>query len=313
MAISGTRFSIFDSPIKTGKSAIAVDANGDTPLHRIIRTCHHAQEALTFISQDIRLATRMTTMVNHLGDLPYDLIDAITLPDEDKNTLAHHLFSLMISQRHLMKLTEILDLAEIKHRYRLTDRSDLSTNIEIGVEAANYARSIIWQSSTHPEVNAKRISEIKKIIRAMMELRGNPFFPHPSEVSTVKQKHTGNCLEHTLLVFSYLRDRQYQGNVEVICIKNGDHVFIVLGRNPASDVDDYKTWGPNSVVCDAWKGAVYPASDIENCLGDSRKILPAYRRRYSHFVYYIITNYNPHFHQLERQTLTMTDAPSFKI
>jgi len=39
------------------------------------------------------------------------------------------------------------------------------------------------------------------------------------------------------------------------------HEFLVIGRDPNSDPDDYNTWGP-AVICDAWLGEVFPAEDL---------------------------------------------------
>lgn len=54
--------------------------------------------------------------------------------------------------------------------------------------------------------------------------------------------------------------------LEVMYIENGDHAVVVLGRDPASDPKDYKTWGQFTVVIDTWAGIVFKASEIEKHL-----------------------------------------------
>lgn len=44
--------------------------------------------------------------------------------------------------------------------------------------------------------------------------------------------------------------------------------FLVLGRQPGSDPEDYKTWGPLAVVIDPWAAKVYPLSEVEKSLQD---------------------------------------------
>jgi hypothetical protein len=43
---------------------------------------------------------------------------------------------------------------------------------------------------------------------------------------------------------------------------SGDHAFVVIGRAASSKAADYKTWGPDAVVCDPWGGVVCAASEI---------------------------------------------------
>lgn len=42
--------------------------------------------------------------------------------------------------------------------------------------------------------------------------------------------------------------------LEEIGTKEGDHVFIVIGRDPNSDLKDISTWGPTAVILDSWTG-----------------------------------------------------------
>jgi len=58
----------------------------------------------------------------------------------------------------------------------------------------------------------------------------------------------------------------------------GEHILLVLGRDPASDKNDMSTWGDNVFICDPWINKVYPLSDFtkmqnETTLGKYNKIL----------------------------------------
>jgi len=53
---------------------------------------------------------------------------------------------------------------------------------------------------------------------------------------------------------------------ELFYLEGGNHVFLVLGRNPSSDPSKYKEWGGEAVICDTWSGKVFPASEIESKL-----------------------------------------------
>lgn len=89
-------------------------------------------------------------------------------------------------------------------------------------------------------------------------------------ISRVTSKHLrGNCFEKAAVAAIALANRQ-AGPVEIFSqIRSqptfgiADHAFVVIGRDPSSDVRDPKTWGPTAVVVDPWKQQTYPASQHE--------------------------------------------------
>jgi hypothetical protein len=76
----------------------------------------------------------------------------------------------------------------------------------------------------------------------------------------------GNCSEMSLLGCKYAR--MWEIAAEPAILFGGDHALIVIGRLKGSDPEDYRTWGPDAVLCDPWSGSYYPASKAPEYLGD---------------------------------------------
>lgn len=80
-----------------------------------------------------------------------------------------------------------------------------------------------------------------------------------------KESKLGTCLEMSALGYTYSHELLSKP-VEIFHIKNGNHVFLVLGRDLDSHPTDYKRWGETAVICDVWKGESYLASKLEKQL-----------------------------------------------
>ncbi len=85
-----------------------------------------------------------------------------------------------------------------------------------------------------------------------------------------QEGHTGNCREHGLNTVEYIHNHHPEINAEAYCIKNGDHMFVVVGREPLSDISDPTTWGTDCYIADSWSKKVYKASEWESKLKDFR-------------------------------------------
>jgi hypothetical protein len=72
-----------------------------------------------------------------------------------------------------------------------------------------------------------------------------------------KRTHCGNCGELSALAFIFLYDNGVRP-IDVMEIANGDHNFVVVGRQKTRDISDPKTWGPRSAISDPWKKWVGP-------------------------------------------------------
>jgi hypothetical protein len=72
----------------------------------------------------------------------------------------------------------------------------------------------------------------------------------------------GNCGEQSALAFSYLMDRGIHPLDWMALQSPGDHAFVVIGRLQKSNESEPVTWGERAIVCDPWKGMVYPPRDL---------------------------------------------------
>lgn len=59
----------------------------------------------------------------------------------------------------------------------------------------------------------------------------------------------GNCKEHSILAFMHLHQMGVRPIDHMSC--HEDHAFVVIGRQDGN-VNDWKNWGDNAVVCDPW-------------------------------------------------------------
>ena len=60
--------------------------------------------------------------------------------------------------------------------------------------------------------------------------------------------------------------------VEVIMLRDRDHGFAVVGREPGSNAADPTSWGPNAFVVDPWYNESYPASQIAQHMNNGGKV-----------------------------------------
>lgn len=104
------------------------------------------------------------------------------------------------------------------------------------------------------------------------ELYNNPrsAFAHGKRIAkTAEYTSIGNCGEMSIVaLFAGLKKGAWNVPLDVVSIVNGNHQFLVIGRDPDSNPDDYKTWGPTAVVVDAWAGKFFKLSDVKAELED---------------------------------------------
>lgn len=72
----------------------------------------------------------------------------------------------------------------------------------------------------------------------------------------------GNCGEQAAIAFEFLKSKSVRPMDYMVFKEPGDHAFVVIGRTGESPADDYKSWGPEAVVCDPWDGKAFVASDV---------------------------------------------------
>lgn len=181
-----------------------------------------------------------------------------------------------------IKLSQIEESTVFTKELLESKNEKLSNNLKLALTAANQARKNIKISSTHPIANLlyrdDKFSlqcdeeEIRAICGDII-IRAKNKDPYilPATIwenvaKEIELHEMGRCGEFCFLVMHYLYKQNVQIPIEIFNIEKGDHCIIVIDRDPKSREDDYKSWGENAVVCDAWAGKVYPANQIGNLL-----------------------------------------------
>jgi hypothetical protein len=82
----------------------------------------------------------------------------------------------------------------------------------------------------------------------------------------------GTCLEMSAAGYQYVKKKYPDLKVEIFSIEKGNHVFLVIGRDPKSKPEDYKNWGSDAVVCDPWGNKFYPAAQLEKNLNSFKEL-----------------------------------------
>lgn len=77
---------------------------------------------------------------------------------------------------------------------------------------------------------------------------------------------SGNCGEMALYAFLKIMEKKYKGSVEYVGFREGDHDFIVINRPRNSEIENWKSWGPDTVILDPWLNKVFPATKLKDYL-----------------------------------------------
>lgn len=76
--------------------------------------------------------------------------------------------------------------------------------------------------------------------------------------------HAGNCGVQSAVAFVRLRDHWKVFPLDWVQLKNGDHGFVVIGRDRDTDVANPATWNAAAVICDPWRNTVQTAHDYSS-------------------------------------------------
>lgn len=146
----------------------------------------------------------------------------------------------------------------------------------IGIHACKYAREHITGGSTqienngyHPDIRHQLKMDMKKLRSEQEELNWNTLsFQLESNLRTFyccidncKKLMRGNCQELAFMALDYVIQHVPYVNAEIYMISGGDHVFLVIGRDPESDQTKPETWGSSAYICDPWAKKTYLASE----------------------------------------------------
>lgn len=156
----------------------------------------------------------------------------------------------------------------------------------IAEKAKSYARSIILKGHTQIENNAltpEYFNHLRKgtkgeefagmeglgtsdiateeALRRSRNGESDILAVYNSKLGVSYKFSLGDCDDLALHALDYIVRHVPEMEAELYRIKGGDHVFLVLNRDPDSAVDDTSKWGANAVICDPWANEVYPAKD----------------------------------------------------
>lgn len=225
----------------------------------------------------------LSKKINYHGKLPLNMVPQRTsFLKQDQQKIRDDLVN-VTKEKNVKPLTESIHFEDILKSYPLSDihNKELLRNLNYGCIAASHVRKMIQASSTHPACNALSNTEYEQIVELMRDTRSqiknqNYFvnFSHDdhfanyfSSVKKICEKNKiANCHEMSEITAYALTKMGVNQNIEVLHILKGDHVFVVIGRDPNSNLNDFTHWGPNAAIVDAWSGDVYPATQLENKL-----------------------------------------------
>lgn len=298
--------------------------NNNTPLHLLVleccRTVYHflsrndVIEAIKRISafvEEVGLdaANAMALVVNDAGQTPLQLLIDESLDTkntrltiEKHNAMFIKLFRLM-NRKTYTPIIEPLSLQAVFDNASTTKRlnEQLQRNLLLGTYITNLARSKITDSCTHPQFNDYSVQKQRDTTYKLTTIRDKMIFARKLDVDPVEFRNEiainngiGNCMEFSIFAFAEMRRLQFGIRSEIIYIKNGNHVFLVLDRHKDSELQNPATWGYNAVICDAWAGQVYPAEDLlQHFATLSSYIIHEESKQINS-----ITSFNARFHQI---------------
>ncbi|MBA3660963.1 MAG: hypothetical protein H0W64_04500 [Gammaproteobacteria bacterium] len=309
-----------------------VYTKGNTDLHNLLRHCKNA-EAIEYMIKvnGAQAVSLMATTVNDAGEIPFDLVENLKVPDTEKGKIYDILLSLT-SMKKLKDLNTPLEFSEIIKEFNPAQESRLYRNLKEACRVANITRAEIHGSSTHPSPkhNFDEISQIEKQIKSIekssgfientaLRQLGNQYevvqvwenevvveLPQDiayhflqSKTDLYEKKGMANCGIMSFIALKKLIEKNGTSiPAEVYNVQNGDHAILIIDRDPQSDPLQPKTWGPHAVVCDTWSGEVYPLTFLNEKLLTFRIQLMKHKITNEIGVFHFLTSYNPNYHRL---------------
>jgi len=124
-----------------------------------------------------------------------------------------------------------------------------------------HQRSKILTSDT--KYNADHLPLYQKIVKNSIDMNRYRSFTYIERIENTIEFKTGNCVEMSEVGFLYGKELHVPIELVKIDPEQGDHVFLIIGRNKKFKLANYKNWGPDAVICDVWAGSYFPASKIK--------------------------------------------------
>ncbi len=245
---------------------------------------HHISSTATglVIRQTLKLLTspQLRTLCQTYNDdlaLPIKLLKKnLNFTNKEANYLA------LCQQFHLATMNQSYDTLDshlnylsLLNRYPNQYKNETFINdLQIAWKALCNVRARIQHSDTHLSINHLSLTaQVQSIIqvnslRTLMDAYTNGVealeLPMAATVflelmgysQATRRFRAGNCQEASNLVMHELIKLGCNKRIEMIEINPGDHVLIVIGRNPESKIDDIRTWR-DGLIIDAWANNIY--------------------------------------------------------
>jgi hypothetical protein len=254
---------------------------GDNLLHHTIRELKGiptATDALMHFSsklksQDNKTLSDLSRQTNNTGQIPIDLIVHQFLNNQAALIWGIILMKILIAMMLDMEVKPINKLQPLKP---FDNKDPLQVNLNTANQVVNAVRTIMRNSMTHPDCNKLSRKDNAFIAQKILTVRARCDTLFPIAVDAYIQKSaqyvmdegTGNCEEFSYVALYKLHDINPHISGEIYRISNGDHCFLIIGRQKDSDIYDWNTWGEHAVVCDAWLGEAFPVKAIPEKLAD---------------------------------------------
>lgn len=165
-------------------------------------------------------------------------------------------------------------IEDIHHNSEKNWQDKLKVNLMYAHEALRYTSEVLPYEPINYGEDLQGISfdAIRRVdlMRQEMELAfKGELEPHHNFdkvykiIAEIAKKHqAGNCGEQVAVAYLYLKNEKNLRRIEKLCLVNGDHGFLVIGRDPLSDITQPKTWGKAAVVCDPWGKKYFQAGQL---------------------------------------------------
>ena len=118
--------------------------------------------------------------------------------------------------------------------------------LQVGVWLESRREGRAAQAAGHPYAKGTR-----RMTKALMEIFAKEAL----------RFHCGNCGAQSALAFVRLRDYWKVFPLDWVQVKNGDHGFVVIGRDAHTDPSNMATWNGDAIVCDPWRDVVQAVKD----------------------------------------------------
>src|SRR3990167_1841980 len=139
---------------------------------------------------------------------------------------------------------------------------------KIKLSAADFSVTIQEQRARQQPITSMRRYRIMSDYESLYELlsihhRCN-IFKIKHIMRAIKETGYGNCIEFAVCVQNYLMKHNISS--ESIHNATGDHIYVVLDRDPKSNCSDPRTWGKQAIIIDSFNDEPFHINDIDTKL-----------------------------------------------